>query len=163
MLRPITCFLVLVFAGDSDAAAQQSATATLSSNMPPLVRLSLSANSLSFPDADPDLVPQVPSSGGPIAITTKARAPSNGVVTLTVQAADDLRSGISVLPVSLITWTAAGPGFVNGTMSRTTAQLVGSWVGSGVRSGSQTFRFENRWTHPVGIYTVTLTYTLSAP
>ena len=163
MNRVSTGFLVLTLAAALDAAAQESATATLSSNMPPLARLSLSANSLSFPDADPDLVPQVPSSGGPITITAKARAQSNGQVTLTVQAADDLRSGMSVLPVSLITWTAAGPGFVNGTMSSTTAQLVGSWVGSGVRAGSQTFRFENRWTHPAGIYTVTLTYTLTSP
>ena len=163
MLRTLTHSLVFIVAVAGQAAAQESATATLSSNMPSMARLSLSANSVSFPDADPDLVPQVVSSGGPITITAKARAESNGQVTLTVQAGDDLRSGISVLPVSLITWTASGPGFVNGTVSRTSAQLVGSWVGSGVRAGSQTYRFENRWTHPAGIYTVTLTYTLTAP
>jgi len=163
MIRLTTPVLVLTFAVAFEVAAQESATATLTSTMPPIARLSLSANSLSFPDADPDLVPQVPSSGGPIAITARARAQRDAVVTLTVQAADDLRSGISVLPVSLITWTAAGPGFVNGTVSRSAAQLVGTWVGSGVRAGSQTFRFENRWTHPVGVYTVTLTYTLTAP
>lgn len=131
--------------------------------MPPLARLSLSANSLSFPDADPDLVPQVPSAGGPITITTKARAQSDGLVTLTVQADDDLRSGVNVLPVSLISWAGSGPGFVSGTLTRGQPQLVGSWVGSGVRVGTLTFRFENRWTHSSGIYTVTLTYTLSAP
>ncbi len=163
MIPVLTRCLVLTLAVAIDAGAQESATATLSSNMPPMARLSLSTNNLSFPDADPDLVAQVPSAGGPITITAKARAQNNGLVTLTVQAIDDLRSGVSILPVSLITWTASGPGFVNGTMSRTTAQLVGSWVGSGVRVGSQTFRFENRWTHPAGIYTVTLTYTLAAP
>ena len=154
--------LATLLALATDAAAQ-SVSATLSSSMPPLARLSLSANNISFPDADPDLFPQVLSAGGPIAITAKARAENNGQVTLTVLADDDLRSGVSVLPVSLITWTASGPGFVNGTVSRTAAQLVGSWLGSGVRSGTQTFRFENRWTHASGIYTVTLTYTLSAP
>ena len=163
MIRAFACSLVLTLPVSPDAIAQESAAATLSSNMPSLARLSLSSNNLSFPDSDPDLVPQVPSSGGPITIIAKARAERNGLVTLTVQAEDDLRSGVSVLPVSLLTWTASGPGFVNGTVSRTNAQLVGSWVGSGARSGTQTFRFENRWTHPAGIYTVTLTYTLTAP
>lgn len=147
----------------SVAAEAQSTSATVSASMPPLARLSLSANNLSFPDADPDLVPHVLASGGPVTLTAKARAAHDGLVTLTVQASDDLRSGIDVLPASFITWTGSGPGFVNGTLSRTTAQVVGSWLGSGVRIGTQTFRFENRWTHPAGIYTVTLVYTLSAP
>jgi hypothetical protein len=147
----------------SVAAQAQSVSATLSANMPPLARLSVSANNLSFPDADPDLVPHVLASGGPITITAKARAAHDGQVTLTVQASDDLRSGIDVLPAALITWIGSGPGFVNGTLSRTTAQVVGTWLGSGVRIGTQAFRFENRWTHPAGIYTVTLVYTLSAP
>lgn len=154
--------LVLSLAVSLDAPAQ-SVSATLSASMPPLARLSLSSNSLSFPDADPDLVPQVPASGGPITITAKARAANNGLVTLTVQASDDLRSGVYVLPATLITWTGSGPGFVNGTLSRTTAQVVGTWLGSGVHTGTQAFRFENRWTHPAGIYSVTLIYTLSSP
>ena len=108
-------------------------------------------------------VPQVPASGGPITITAKARAANNGLVTLTVQASDDLRSGLDVLPAALITWIGSGPGFVNGTLSRTTAQVVGTWVGSGVHTGTQTFRFENRWTHPAGTYSVTLIYTLASP
>jgi len=144
-------------------AAAQSATATLSASLTPIARLSLSTNSLSFPDADPDLVPQVAAAQGPVAITAKARAPEGGVVTLTVQASDDLRSGITVLPASLVTWTGAGPGFVSGTLSPTTAQVVAAWTGSGVHSGTQTFFFENRWTHPTGTYSVTLVYTLSVP
>ena len=163
MIRTAAVTFALVLTVAAGAAAQEAVSATLSSSMPPLARLSLSANNLNFPDADPDLVPQIPSSGGPITITAKARAQSGGMVTLTVQASDDLRSGVDILPVSLITWTASGPGFVNGTVSRTSAQLVATWVGSGVRSGTQMFRFENRWTHPSGIYTVSLVYTLTAP
>lgn len=162
MLRLRAASFVLVLAVAPDAGAQ-AVSATLSSSLPPLARLSLSANNLSFPDADPDLVPQVPSSGGPLTITAKARAERNGVVMLTIQADDDLRSGLSVLPVSLITWTASGPGFVNGTVTRASPQLVATWIGSGVRTGTQTYRFENRWTHPSGIYTVTLVFTLTAP
>lgn len=162
MLQTLAVSLVFWFSMAAGAAAQ-AVSATLSASMPPLARLSVSTNSISFPDADPDLMPQVVSTGGPVTITAKARAATNSTVTLTVQADDDLRSGVAVLPVSLITWTATGPGFVNGTVSRTAPQTVGTWAGSGVRSGTLSFLFENRWTHPSGIYTVTLLYTLSAP
>ena len=138
-------------------------TATLSADIASQARLSVSPTGLVFPDADPDMVPQVPAISGPVAITAKARASANALVTLTVQASDDLRSGVVVLPASLISWTANGAGFTAGTLSRTAAQTVGSWVGSGARSGTQTFAFENRWDHPSGTYTVTLVYTLSAP
>jgi hypothetical protein len=141
----------------------QSATATLSAPLPSLARLTLSTNSLTFPDADPDLVPQVPALQGPVTITAKARAPQGETVTLTVQANDDLRSGVTVLPASLVTWTGSGAGFVEGTLSASVGQLVATWAGSGVHTGTQTYRFENRWTHPTGTYTVTLLYTLSVP
>ena len=148
-----------------DAAAQSSLSlsATISANVTSIARLSLSGNTLTFPDADPDTIPQVPSSTGPLTVTARARAPRNGLVTLTLQANDDLRSGVTMLPASLITWTSTGPGYVQGSLSRTAPQLVGSWTGSGVRVGTQSFRFENSWMHPPGIYTVTLLYTLTSP
>jgi hypothetical protein len=135
----------------------------LSAGVTGLARLSLSTNSITFPDADPDMVPQVPALPGPITITAKARASQNALVTLTVQAGDDLRSGVNVLPASLVTWTGSGPGVVAGTLSATTPQLVASWTGSGTRTGTQAYQFENRWTHPTGTYTVSLLYTLSVP
>jgi hypothetical protein len=150
-------------AAAADAAAQSALTAaaTLSSTVTSLARMTISANSIAFDDADPDTVPQVPAAGGPLTINARARAPRNGLVTLTVQAADDLRSGVNVLPASLITWTATGQGFVDGTLNRT-PQLVGSWTGSGARVGTQSYRFQNSWNHTPGIYTVTLVYTLTA-
>ena len=162
MIRPTAALLIFSLSVVAEPAGQ-AVSATFSGSMPPLARLSLSSNNVSFPDADPDLVPLIPAAAGPITITAKARATPNELVTLTVQAADDLRSGVNVLPASLITWTASGPGFVSGTLSRSAAQVVATWLGSGVREGTQTYRFENRWTHPSGIYTVTLTYTLTAP
>ena len=99
----------------------------------------------------------------PSAIMAKARTTRNAQVTLTVQSTDDLRSGTVTLPASLITWTAQGSGFVPGTMSMSSAQVVGTWTGSGVRSGSQSFLFQNAWTHPPGVYSLTLVYTISAP
>ena len=144
------------------AAAAQSDTATLNASVSGLARLSLSSGSMTFADADPDAVPFVPASPPALSITAKARATEGGEVTLTVLATDDLRSGVDTIPASAISWTASGPGFVPGTLSSTAEQLVASWPGSGVRTGSQSFRFQNLWTHPIGTYTLTMVFTLSA-
>lgn len=140
-----------------------SATATLSVNLASLARVAFVSTTVAFPNADPDTVPKVAGVPASVEITAKARTTRNSQITLTVQSTDDLRSGVTVLPASLVTWTATGAGFVAGTLSRSSAQLVGSWTGSGVRSGSQSFFFENSWTHPPGTYTITLVYTISAP
>lgn len=144
-------------------AAAQTATGTLSANVGTIAKLNLSTASASFPDADPDAVPQIPSAGGPILITAKSRATPGMQVVLTVQAADDLRSGINIIAASNITWTATGTGFIGGTLSKLSPVTLATWTGSGVRSGSQQLYFRNLWTHPTGTYTVSLLYTLSAP
>lgn len=143
-------------------AAAQTSTATLNAAFTGFVRLSFSTASITFPDSDPDTVPQVPAMPSIIDITAKARAAAGGTVMLTVQASDDLRSGTTTLPASMITWTATGSGFTGGTLSAASPQTVASWSGSGVRSGTQSFLFRNLWTHPSGTYTVTLLYTLTA-
>ena len=128
-----------------------------------LARLTLSSNGVSFPDSNPDVVPQVPGTPGPLVLTVKARTTLNATVRLSVLASDDLRSGVRTLPASTITWTATGAGFVPGTLNRTTPQTVGTWIGSGVRTGNQSLRFANAWTYSTGTYTLTMTYTLSSP
>lgn len=163
LLRPFLPLLIMVLAAPPGARSQEVVPATLSVNLGSVAALALSSNSLAFPDADPDAVPEVPAAGGPLLITAKARAGRNAGVTLTVVASDDLRSGINTIPAGALTWTASGAGFVAGTMSRTTPQLVGAWTGSGVRNGTQAYRFRNLWTYASGTYTLTLTYTLSAP
>jgi hypothetical protein len=158
-----TSFLVvvLIVAGSLPAAAQTS-NATLNASFNGLARVSLSTATLTFPDADPDTVLSIAASQGPVTISAKARTSVNGAVTLTVQASDDLRSGLNTIPASSITWTASGPGFTSGTLSSTSAQMVASWVGSGVRSGTQSFFFRNLWSYATGTYTLTMTFTLSA-
>ena len=143
--------------------AAQSATSTFSANLGGIAKLSLSSTTLSFPDADPDTVPLIPAAGGAITITAKSRASLAATVTLTVMAADDLRSGLDTIPASTLTWIAAGPGFVDGTVSPTSPQVVGSWTGSGIRTGTQTYRFQNSWTYKTGTYSVSLLYTLVSP
>ena len=156
-----TIFLALLLA--QGAAGPQTASATLSLNLGSHARVALAATTLMFPDADPDLVPSVTAVPQSIEITAKSRTPRNAQVSLTLQAADDLRSGVNTLPASLIRWAATGSGFVPGTLNRASAQTVATWTGSGVRSGSLSFAFENKWTHPPGIYSVTLIYTMSTP
>jgi hypothetical protein len=132
-------------------------------NLPATARISFSATSVTFPDADPDATPSVPGIPAGITVSARARTSRNSQITLTVQSTDDLRSGTTILPAALITWSASGTGFFSGTLSRTTPQLVGRWTGSGARAGTLSFRFENRWTHPPGVYSATLVYTLSSP
>jgi hypothetical protein len=141
----------------------QRGTTVLLVTLPTAARVSFSTTSITFPDADPGATPLVASVPAGVTISARARLPRNSQVTLTLQSTDDLRSGVTVLPASLITWTMTGAGFSNGTLSRTTPQLVGRWTGSGVRTGTQNFRFENRWTHPTGVYSTTLVYTLASP
>lgn len=153
---------VLAFAAGRAPAAGQTQNATLNASINGMARLSLSSAALTFPDADPDTIPSIQAAQGPITLTAKVRTSPNGAVTLTVQANDHLRSGINTIAASNITWIATGAGFSNGTLSATTAQVVGSWIGSGQRSGTQTFFFKNLWSYPTGTYTLTMTYTLSA-
>jgi hypothetical protein len=157
----LSCVIWTAFAPGARTAAQTT-TATLSANVSPLAKLTLSTASISFPDADPDAVPQIPASGGPLVITAKSRAPAGALIVLSINAADDLRSGITVIPASNISWTATGAGFVGGTLS-TSAVTVATWTGSGVRGGSQQFFLRNLWTHPTGTCTLTMIYTLSTP
>jgi hypothetical protein len=159
---PTCAFLVAALAIAVSAEAQ-TATSTFSANLGGIAKLSLSSNTLSFPDADPDTVPLVPAAGGAITITAKARASLAATVTLTVLAADDLRSGVDTIPASALTWMASGAGFVNGTVSRATPQVVASWTGSGIRTGTQTYRFQNSWSYRTGTYSVSLLYTLVSP
>ena len=163
MRRTFHLLLLGSFIVTRPAEAQQQVTATLNASLPPIARLSLSTTSISFADADPDLVPSLPSSPPSVTITAKARATQGSAVTLTIEATDDLRSGLDTIPASALTWTATGAGFVPGTLSRTTPALLATWTGPGVRTGDQSFRFANKWTYATGTYTVTILYTLSAP
>jgi hypothetical protein len=159
----VVVLLAVAVATPDRSAFAQSRTATLNVSINGLARLSLSNNGVSFPDSNPDVVPQVPGTPGPLVLTVKARTTLNATVRLSVLASDDLRSGVRTLSASTITWTATGAGFVPGTLNRTTPQTVGTWIGSGVRTGNQSLLFANAWTYSTGTYTLTMTYTLSSP
>ena len=160
MLRLGLSFTLFLLSAAS--ASAQVAVATLTANIGGLAKLSFSTSTIVLNDDDPDRFPVI--EAPPITITAKARSGPAGLVTLTVQASDDLRSGTTVIPAGMLSWVASGPGFnANGTVSRTVPGVVAAWTGSGVRAGTQTYRFQNRWTHPSGTYSLTLLYTLVAP
>ena len=165
MRRHIRAVLLLAFAvaAASPAAAQQnSRTATLNVTVSSVAKLSVSSPSLVFPDADPDTTPQIPSSGAPLTLVAKARVTPGSLITLTVQATDDLRSGPDVISASALSWTATGSGFTAGTVSVASAQTVASWGNSGQHTGTQSYVFANVWTYAPGVYALTLVYTLTA-
>ena len=152
---------VLLIQGPS--SGPQNATVTLSVNLGSHARLLMSSTTLDFPDADPDLVPLVAAVPTSITVTAKTRTTRNNQVILTVQPTGDLRSGLLTIPASMLRWTANGTGFVGGALATGSNQTVGTWTSSGVRTGTQSYLFENRWTHPPGTYSITLVYTLSSP
>jgi hypothetical protein len=120
--------------------------------------------SISFPDSDPDTVPSIQSVPATLAVVAKAKTGSASVVTLNVLANGDLISGTENIPIGNVTWTAAGgAGFSAGTMNKTTAQTCGSWTGSGKYTGTYSYFLANNWNYPVGTFTQTATYTLTAP
>lgn len=165
-LRNAILALTLVTLGaaaGTPSASAQTRTATVNVSINGLARMSLSVNAVTFPDSNPSLVSQVAPTSGPLTITVKTRTPLNSTVRLSVLASDNLRSGLRTIPASVITWTASGTGFIPGTLNRTTPQSVGSWIGSGARTGTQSLLFANSWSYPVGTFTLTMTYTLSSP
>jgi hypothetical protein len=147
----------------SIGAITTTATVTVSAVVSATAKLSLSSATVSFPNADPDTTPSIPSSEGAITVTAKAKTSSGATVSLTVLAADDLRSGSDAIAISNITWTVTGAGFAAGTMNRTTAQTVASWLNSGSRTGTQSYALANSWNYATGNYTTSATYTLTAP
>jgi hypothetical protein len=154
----VTAGALLLFT--TSAYAQNSATVNVSVQVANRALLTLDANAITFADQDPDTVPTLTAPA--LNITARARATAGSSVSLTVVATGDLDSGTATIPIGSLTWTATGTGFVAGASS-TTAQSLGSWIGSGLRSGTQTYSLPNSWDYATGTYTTTLTYTLAVP
>jgi hypothetical protein len=150
------------FAEQANAQSTDNKSISVTVNVSARAKLTLGTAAITFNDADPDTTPTLTS--GAISIDVKSRTTAAGTVLLTVVASDDLKTaGGDIIDIVGLTWTASGTGFVAGTSNRTTAQPVGSWGGSGNRSGSHTYSLPNSWDYETGSYTATLNYTLSAP
>ena len=153
---------VLCFSTDAQAQSSATGEVNISVTVSARAKLTLGAASIAFPDADPDVSPSLVAT--PLSIAVKARTSSGGAVTLTVQADGPLTAGVGItIPISALTWTAGGAGYVAGTANSTTAQSVGAFTGSNNHAGTQTFALANSWAYTIGTYSAKLNYTLSAP
>ena len=149
----------------SDMAFAQAATANaavaVSAAVNPKAKLTLGAANISFTDtSNPDDAPFLDAT--PFSVEVKSRSSAAGNVTLTVRATGNLTSGANSIGIANLTWLADGD-LVAGTSSSASEISVGSWTGSGTRTGNQTYRLANSWAYAIGNYTVTLNYTLTAP
>ena len=145
------------------SADQNNANLTVNVTVNARAKLTLSTNTINFPDADPDTTPFIPASENAVSVTVKVRTGYSSSATLTHQASGNLTSGSNSIPISNVTWTATGSGFSSGAMSSGAAQTVGFWTGSGTQSGALNFSMGNSWSYTAGTYTVSSTYTLTAP
>jgi hypothetical protein len=158
----MTAAAVLMVSSTAFAQAQtDTKNVTVTANVNAKAKLTLGSNSATFADADPDVTPLLSASA--ISIDVKARTSAAGSVTLTVQSGGDLVSGSDTIAINQLTWTVTGTNFAAGTMSKTAAVSVGAWSGSGMPSGTQTYKLVNSWGYNTGSYTATITYTLTAP
>ncbi len=136
-----------------DVGAESSSTA----------QLTITPTTINFPSANPGTIPNVPAMVNPVSVTANVQTDAASTAVLTVLAAGDLISGGDRIPISKITWTATGDGYIAGTMSKDTAATAGSWQGSGQYSGTFSFFLANSWSYATGSYTQNITYTLAVP
>jgi hypothetical protein len=159
--------LALVLTAVQPVAAQSTVTTTLtfSAQVNASARLTISRNTVAFPDADPQAVPLIADPAGAITVDTRARTSRNATVTLTIQGGGDLvNAATDIIPIANISFAVTGAGFSPGAMDNTVAFTLGQWTGSGDRSGTQLYSLTNSWFYATGSYAApAATYTLTAP
>lgn len=161
ILAVAASFFLLSAASAFGATATQ--TVAVAATVAARAALTVGSATLTFADANPDTTPSLAPNEGAITIAASGRTSATGNITLTVVSSNDLVSGADLIAAANLTWTASGAGFVGGAMNKTTGQSVGSWTGPGSRTGTQTYSLVNSWSYATGNYSMTVTYTLTAP
>ena len=125
------------------------------------VTLTLGVTSLHFPNASPVATASIPASENPMSVLVGFTG--IGHWALSIIANGDLMAGSATIPVSNVSWTASGVGFVGGTMSKTTPQpLSGGALALPSALGQVSFFLLNSWSYATGMYTQSFTITLSS-
>lgn len=127
-----------------------------------ILDLTVNPTSISFSDADPDLIPSIAANSS-VSVTIRVRGNGNNNWRLTHLASGDLSLSI---PISNISWTVTPqPPFINGSMSRSVAQTAAQGTGNvnPAITGTFTFQIANLWSYNTGNFSVATTFTLSAP
>jgi hypothetical protein len=161
-LTGLICALVL-FQAEGSLAASANQTLNLSAQVNSRAKIVLNVGAINFVDFRSDNLDNLPANENPVAITANAKTGNNSTITLTFLASDDLRSPTRTIPISCVTWTATGAGYQSGTMSKTSAQTVGTWTGPGSYAGALSFFFDTKVPQAADSYTSSGTFTLTAP
>jgi len=167
--------LIVLFAGSGYLAAQPSQGQSthdllITVNILEWYDLSIGETAITFDDQ----APPVSATPGTVSIAANENSvsvrvfailvPSNSLQ-LTVLASGDLVDGTKTIGIEAISWSAGGDGYVAGIMSKTTNVTAGSWSGAVFHWHTGTFDYSfarDYTTQEPGIYTATVTYTLSS-
>jgi hypothetical protein len=161
-----SAFVAIVALPARDAAAQTQITQAVRVDavFGSVVKVQFDRMSVVFDTQAYDPATIAPVQATPLTVTTKARVPGNTRIVLTVQADGPFVSGASTIPANKLSWTMTGPGYqAGGTANPNSARMLGSWRGSGTWTGTQIYSFDDSWTYAVGVYSMTMTSTVSAP
>jgi hypothetical protein len=153
----------VTFRLSAPGASTQTRTITLSTNIATRAKLVFGSSAISFPSANPDSVPSVPSNVNPVSVTSSARTGSSQSVKLTCLPGGDLISENSAISVSNISWTATGAGYLPGVMNKLASQAAGTWTGPGQQTGTFSLFLANSWSYTAGNYSTSINYTLTVP
>jgi hypothetical protein len=166
-------FLLIAFSAALVASLSPFLAATAQA-APTTLTITLSSGTVTFPDQAPDLFPVSQQTGAAVRVILTTKNLGNNVpYSCTVLARGNLMSGLAVIPIANISWTAvtaaADPGesFFNGTLSSLSAVTVAQGYGNEKRnsplSGDLTFAIQNLWSYATGNYSQTIDLTISSP
>lgn len=159
----IAVLFILLAGGGSAGAVGNNVTVDVNAAVASSAQLTISPQTINFPDADPDTTPSINAMENPLMVTVQAQTKKHNTVTLTVLSLGDLVSGANTIPIGNVRWTATGAGFVRGILSKAAPVTAGSWTGPGTRSGTFSYTMANSWNYRRGDYRATVIYTLTAP
>jgi hypothetical protein len=159
----LTISLSFIFVHELAFAATDTKTLVINAAIESAASLTISTTAINFATANPDTVSSIANTEGAVNVQVKVRTGVASSVTLTHQAVGPLTSGSNTIAINNVSWTSSGTGFAAGTMSSSTPVSAGAWTGSGARSGTFSYALVNSWNYAVGSYTVSSTYTLTAP
>jgi hypothetical protein len=159
----LTISLIPILFSAGAFAATDTKNLTINASVEGAATLIMGVAAINFANANPDITPSVANTEGAVNVQVKVRTGVASSVTLTHQAAGPLTSGSNTIAINNVSWTATGTGFATGTMSSSTPVSAGAWTGSGARTGTFSYALVNSWDYAIGTYTVSSTYTLTAP
>jgi len=98
----------------------------------------------------------------PVPVRVAGFVPRGQAMTLRANSSAPLTNGSENIRFDNISWTATG-NFTSGRFNNTANQQVRRWTGSGNRTGTYRFYYDNDEYHGSGTYNGQVTYTLSSP